>query len=204
MTQEQYECLVRLLSRPSYSCEHVYWTMLHTPYEWHELIKGRGHQLIWPLSYMWLGALKLGLMNEGLDSAVEFYQSILGVFLSIRGRQFVKESSVPVPLSYLVFTHLGSGEFRVTYKRKLIRIYTTTSNRKKFGVEASNISCVSSSDDVERRWKWLIQSINTTSNSMPAISLSSKPLEFLRKKKFLSLLSVELDKALEQEQGTIV
>lgn len=160
---------MRLLSIPYYTAKPLYWTMSRAPHSWDELMHSTGQQFVWPVIYKWLGILKIGLLNEGLDTAEELYEAIFGCY------QAASSYIMKQPVAFLIFTHLGNGKFRVWCKKNLLLVYTTIFNRKKIGQSVSfnhvNVNC----QDLERKWDFLVRSFNSIGCTVPSIPISSSP-----------------------------
>ncbi|XP_011410576.1 PREDICTED: uncharacterized protein LOC105316949 [Amphimedon queenslandica] len=199
MTQEEYECLVRLLTvSPSYyTYQPLYWSIRSAPYDWESIMKARGQQLVIPFVFQWLGLLKIGLIKEGLSTIDDFYKRIIDAFVVLKDNNPKMTDTKGV--KFIVLTNARTGNFQATYCMGLATVYSTISSKtNRIGVMSRSIP-VSFLSRIETRWDAILKSIESDqkgfAGSFQPSLLSVKPFDF--KKKDISSM---LEKALEQEQ----
>ena len=199
MTQEEYECLVRLLtvSPPYYTYQPLYWSIKSPPYDWESITRARGQQLVIPFVFQWLGLLKIGLIKEGLPSVEEFYKKIIDTFVILKDN--TPKMTDTKGVKFILLTNAGNGNFQATYSTSLGTVYSTISNKKRIGIMSRSVPA-SFLSRIETRWDIIMKSIESDqkgfAGSFQPSLLSLKPFDF--KKKDISLV---LEKALEQEEG---
>ena len=146
--KEQYECMVRVLQQPRFSGIGCHWTLLQTPLTWEELVERKGHCFVLPLTYMWLGYLRMAMILDGVPESEKLYTTIRNAVQSCssfmpqtyRFRSSVKaalrsdrSSDLEHPLSFIIFRHNGEGVFEVSTRKNLQKLSYSRFSKKIVG-----------------------------------------------------------------------
>ena len=113
---------------------------------WEQLLENEDDEdgFAWPVYSGWLGALKLGLVLEGVDGGGELYSRILPIYEKsaedmARRTKGSKTMRGPNVVSYLWFRHVGDGWFRLKVEHeKMIpaaerrRVTTESESKRRF------------------------------------------------------------------------
>jgi hypothetical protein len=110
ISQAVYEGLVHLLSMSQYSLSPHYWQMNQELMEWDEVLDNEGYTFVWPVCGSWLGMMRIGLMRAGIDREGTFYKALHDVYMDLLSHAHDKDNL----LSFIVFEHLGQGQFDVS------------------------------------------------------------------------------------------